>query len=157
MVQLVVFYFLNNTFIDGATLQNAFCFITGLLLITYTSNLFYADKNFIFPNLILSVFNIAFVLFIWLHKALQQTIISVYFFIFLLEGLMIALAYIIVNQCWRTFALPNLVNGKKFFHYSLTVLLFNVLLFLVYRVDYYFVRYSAVSTPADLGNYIQAS
>lgn len=162
VVQLIIFYFLHLSFFDVNTMQYAFCFITGLLLITYGCNLFYASGNFIIPNLILACFNLFFILFVLYKNAtLQQEskseIIVVYFFTFLMQGLFIIIAYIFKNQSWREFSLPEFGEIKNFTRYSLTVLLFNVLLFLVYRVDYYFVRYSSVCTATDLGNYIQAS
>ncbi len=165
ILQLIFFYFFstsNDNFNNEKTFQYAFCFITGLLLITYGSNLFYANRNFVVPNIILSFFNLLFVVFVWFEKYVSRqvnkaTIIEVYFFIFLLQGIFIMTAFILKSQCWREFALPNRSDIKKFLRYSLTVLLFNVLLFLVYRVDYYFVRYSPVCTATDLGNYIQAS
>ena len=140
----------------------AVCFITGLLLITYGSNLFYAAGNFFLPNLILSLFNILFIGYILtsyyvLQQINKETIVAVYFYTFLAQGICITLACIIKNKSWLDFHLPQLSQLKKFARYSVTVLLFNVLLFLVYRVDYYFVRYSPVCTGSDLGNYIQAS
>ena len=140
----------------------AFCFIIGLLLTTYGSNLFYTNGNFFLPNAILSCINLLFIVFVLVQQSRsfplhKERIVNVYFFSFLVQGLFIMLAFIIKNQSWRGFALPQRVNTKRLFRYSLTVLLFNVLLFLVYRVDYYFVRYSPICSADDLGNYIQAS
>ncbi len=162
VLQLVVFFILNEHFIDQTKAKYAFFYITGSLLITYTSNLFYAERNFVVPNIILSFFNVVFVVFLLFQNQVSvednsSHITTFYFALFLLQGLSIALAYLIQNQCWREFALPHKKEIKQFFRYSLTVLLFNVLLFFVYRVDYYFVRYSPVCTTSDLGNYIQAS
>ena len=139
----------------------AFCFITGLLLTTYSSNLFYANGNFYLPNFILAVGNLFFIAFVLMnysrHDADNETIITLYFFILLVQGIAITLTYIIQNKSWRELAFPPVSDIKKFTRYSLSVLLFNVLLFFVYRIDYYFVRYSPVCNAADLGNYIQAS
>ncbi len=162
VLQLVVFCFANGAFIDKTKALYAFCYITGSLLITYSSNLFYADKNFVVPNVILSLFNLMFVVFLLFPNQIfgeekLSRISTFYFALFLLQGVSIAAAYLVQNQCWREFALPHKNEVKQFFRYSITVLLFNVLLFFVYRVDYYFVRYSPVCTTADLGNYIQAS
>ena len=162
ILQLVVFFVLNGHWIEETTAKYAFFYITGSLLITYTSNLYYAEGNFVVPNIILSLFNVVFVVFLLFQNQVlggdsSSRITTFYFVLFLLQGVSIALAYLVQNQCWREFALPHANEIKQFFRYSLTVLLFNVLLFLVYRVDYYFVRYSPVCTTTDLGNYIQAS
>lgn len=162
VLQLGIYYFFNSDFIDKTKALYAFYYITGSLLITYSSNLFYADKNFVVPNVILSLFNVVFIVFLLFQsqtfgeEKLSRNA-AFYFTLFLLQGLSIAFAYLLQNQCWREFALPHKGEMKQFFRYSITVLLFNVLLFFVYRVDYYFVRYSPVCTTSDLGNYIQAS
>ena len=139
----------------------AFCFITGLLLSTYAANLFYANGNFFVPNLILSAGNLLFIAFVLINNNRRETnngiIIRFYFFVLLLQGIAITLTYIIKHKSWQELALPPVSDIKKFTRYSLSVLLFNVLLFLVYRIDYFFVRYSPVCSAADLGNYIQAS
>lgn len=165
LLQLLVYSnlsFASHNLPSGKIAQYAFCFITGLLLTTYCANVFYATGNFFISNLILSLFNLAFIIYIWvaygwLHFIDKDAIIDVYFYTLLLQGIVIAIICIIKNKSWLQFALPTQKESKKFIRYSLTVLLFNILLFLVYRVDYYFVRYSPVCTPSDLGNYIQAS
>ncbi len=140
----------------------AFIFIIGLLLIAYGSNLFYINGNFWVSNLILSCCNLAFIGFVFLqnkgsHAITEVNIEQSYFSLFLLQGWLIVLAYFFLNKSWQEIALPSFFDIKKLLRYSLSVLLFNVLLFLVYRVDYYFVRYSPVCSANDLGNYIQAS
>lgn len=163
--QLIFFRFFSFSFIDssdGNIPMYAFFFITGLLLTTYGSNLFYAAGNFFLPNLLLSCCNLLFIVFVYTKNNILSTsgsinIEEVYFFLFLLQGLSVIVAYIVTSQSWRGFELPDWLSIKRLLRYSSTVLLFNVLLFAVYRVDYYFVHYSPVCTRADLGNYIQAS
>ena len=165
ILQIVVYSFFSfeNQIIPAQQItQYAFCFITGSLLIAYCSNVFYATGNFFVSNLILSLFNLlfsafAFVAYGWLHSISKNTIVDVYFYTMLLQGVTIAIVCIIKNKSWQEFALPEPAETKKFVRYSLTVLIFNILLFLVYRIDYYFVKFSPVCTPSDLGNYIQAS
>ncbi len=75
----------------------------------------------------------------------------------LIQGISITIAIIIKNKSWKERSLPDRAGIQKLIRYSISVLLFNVLLFGVYRVDYYFVKYSPVCSASDLGNYIQAS
>ncbi len=165
VMQLVFFQFFSfsgEQFSFRQMPQYAFCFITGLLLATYGANLFYAHGNFFTPNVILSVFNLLFIGLLvlknnFLLQVDKETIVTIYFLMFLMQGAFIFLACIVANKSWNELALPHLTDIKKFVRYSLTVLLFNILLFLVYRVDYYFVRFSPVCSAGDLGNYIQAS
>ncbi len=165
MLQLIIysiFPFNGQVLPPQKITQYAFCFITGSLLITYCANVFYTTGNFFISNLVLSVFNLFFILFVfvkygWLHKISKSTIIDIYFYTLLLQGITVAVVCVLKNRSWRELAIPKPAETKKFIRYSLSVLLFNVLLFLVYRIDYYFVKYSPVCTPSDLGNYIQAS
>lgn len=144
------------------TAQYAFCYITGLLLTTYCINVFYVRGDFLTTNLILSLLNLLFAGFVYtaysiLHSISKTVITDVYFYSFLVQGLLVAFVCLIKNKSWREFSLPDRKETAAFAKYSLTALLFNILLFLVYRVDYLFVRYSPACTPSDLGNYIQAS
>ncbi len=164
LLQLIVFHFFSfggDGFESDEIPQYAFCFITGLLLTTYSSNIFYAKGNFFVPNLILSVFNSLYILFLLVDNTMLQPdkelMIDIYFYMLLAGGVTLALSCIVANKSWQELDLPKSFEIKKFLRYSLSVLLFNVLLFLVYRIDYYFVKYSPVCTASDLGNYIQAS
>ncbi len=138
----------------------AFCFIIGLMLTNYGCNLFYAQGIFLLPNVILAVINSLFIIlastiYIQLHNSAWIT--NVYFYSFLLQGFAVMTAYIWQYKSWRQLQLPAWTETKQFYRYSLQVLAANVLFFLVYRVDYYFVQASPVCTDADLGNYMQVS
>ena len=138
----------------------AFCFIIGLMLTSYGCNLFYAQSNFLQPNVVLAVINSLFVavagiIYIQLHNS--RLITDVYFYMFPLQGIAVMIAYILQNKSWQQFGLPAWASIKQFYRYSLQVLAANVLFFFVYRVDYYFVHASPVCTDADLGNYMQVS
>jgi O-antigen/teichoic acid export membrane protein len=139
---------------------SAFCFIIGLTLTNYGCNLFYAHGNFLLPNLVLSIVNgfllvITRIIYIQFHNI--RLITDVYFYFICLQGIAVVTAYILHHKSWKQFQLPDWVDIKQLYRYSREVLAANVLFFLVYRVDYYFVHASPVCTDIDLGNYMQVS
>ncbi len=138
------------------------CYITGLFLTNCVTALFYAQNNFVLPNLILTVLNIALVIFIpkgVIANDLTQAgiLLDIYFLFFLLQGVFLWLAYFFKNKSWMTISIPNSKHLGSLFRYSLVAMIANVIFFLVYRIDYLFVHSSPVCTEADLGNYIQVS
>lgn len=139
------------------------CYITGLLLINCCSVLFYAQDNYRLPNILLVLANAAFIFTVPFngHNSDDKLVNMVtyrYFLLFFLQGLVLAIAFIIKNKSWQQFGLPGLGQLKKLAKYSLTALVANVIFFLVYRVDYWFVHINTAScTESDLGNYIQVS
>jgi len=141
----------------------AVCYITGLLLTNYCSVLFYAQGNFIISNLILIAFNIAFVFTIPHNSgsADEYTVHAVlrrYFLVFFLQGVALVIAFAIKNKSWKDFSFPSLKQCRQLLGYSVTALSGNIIFFLVYRIDYWFVHANpAVCPQADLGNYIQVS
>ncbi len=160
VLELLAFSFISFSGIDAHIPFYAFCFITGLLLTIYSTNLLYAEGDFFTSNCILGAYNLLLILIMMgfaIFDLDKKVLILIYFFNMLCQGITIVLAYIVKRKSWREFSLPPIVNIKKFIAYSISVLLFNVLLFLVYRIDYYFVHQSNTATATDLGNYIQAS
>lgn len=138
----------------------AFCYIIGIMLTNYGCYLFYAHGNFLVPNVVLAGINALFVavaaiIFSQWHNILLIT--DIYFYTFALQGLAVIAAYILYHKSWRQLQLPMWSETKQFYRYSLQVLAANVLFFLVYRIDYYFVNASPVCTDIDLGNYMQVS
>lgn len=137
------------------------CYIVGLLLTNYALGFFYAEKNFVLPNAILIAFNICF--FLLLPKQKQtphfsiNTILVLSFIQYLLQGFTLIILLFIRNKAWKTISLPAFSAQKKLLHYSLTALSANIIFFLVYRIDYWFINRASICTAADLGNYIQAS
>lgn len=140
----------------------AFCFVTGLSLMNYTTAFYYTQNNYIFPNLLISLVNFLFIFFIpgkeRVHSATEvQRTIYLYFLVFFVQGFLLFLSFIIRSKNAGRLGLPDSSQLKKFFKYSITALAANVIFFLVYRIDYLFVKSSPVCTDADLGNYIQVS
>jgi len=139
------------------------CYVTGLLLTNYTCVLFYVQNNFFLPNFILSLLNILFILTLLFTsnnndaKAVN-TVTYRYFLLFFLQGLLLVIVFIAKNKSWQQFSIPGTADLYKLARYSLTAFMGNLIFFLVYRIDYWFVHANpAVCSEADLGNYIQVS
>ena len=140
----------------------AFSYITGLSLTNFTTALFYTRENYLTPNLLMSVINVLFLFFIPGKNAVKnhdqaQVVLYLFFLTYLISGLLMIVVYVLINKSESSFKFPPVSFYKKFLRYSLTAVLANIIFFLVYRIDYLFVKQSPVCTNADLGNYIQVS
>ena len=129
----------------------ATCFIAGSLLFSFYSSLYFAEENFIIPSVLLLVINL--VLIIFFIAGMQglindQWLLYAYFTGFLIQGASIALFYFLRKKDKaETLSSPGAFG--KVLSYSSTVFLGNIIFFLVYRVDYWFVeRYCS---PARIG------
>lgn len=137
---------------------SAICYISGCMLVNFFSVSFYALKNFATPNVIMSAVNLA---LIGIMPFAGKTIISegfyihIYFSGFLIQGILVAIVFYIQYGGAHASFLPSKHNLTKVFKYGFIALLANLLFFLVYRVDYWFVE--KYCTPEALGNYIQVS
>ncbi|HEY4876316.1 MAG TPA: polysaccharide biosynthesis C-terminal domain-containing protein [Puia sp.] len=134
------------------------CYISGFLFITYFSALFFAKHDFFVSNFILFCVNLLMIAFFILtnnQSFIHQHFIIIYFSSFLLQGLALMLIYFFKNVSFKNIKFLSGAEFKKLFSYSLLALLSNLIFFLVYRVDYWFVK--KFCTESDLGNYIQVS
>jgi O-antigen/teichoic acid export membrane protein len=132
-------------------------FVGGSLLTSFYSALYFARENFFIPNLCLLVINLVLIVLFVLGMqgvVAGEWLIYAYFTGFLLQGLLIALFYFFSNQ-GRDYDLPSSVDLQKIIKYSSAAFLSNIIFFLVYRVDYWFIE--KYCTPVELGNYIQVS
>ncbi|MBC7651406.1 MAG: polysaccharide biosynthesis C-terminal domain-containing protein [Deinococcales bacterium] len=133
-------------------------FITGALLTTYCLSLFYADKNVVMPNVVLFTTNALFILFLLLSAANYLSLSVVfksYCCLVLAQGVIMFGLFFITNHIGFNYKFLNAVQVKQLLRYSLIAFSGNLVLFLVYRIDYWFVQ--RYCTGTDLGNYIQAS
>lgn len=145
----------------ASNLTMAFMYLLGFVLTNYFSSLFYAAQKPVTPNAIMLVINLAVIAFGWSYMGEEKTypsrnipVLFAYFFSFPLQGILIALVWGYSNNL-LTLRLPDKNEMKKMFRYAFAALLANVIFFLVYRVDYWFVE--AFSDEKSLGNYIQVS
>ncbi len=136
-------------------------YICGNLLTNYCSSIFYAHRNFRSPNLIGICCNVLLVLILLIIKSGFVPVLSstaflyIYFLSFLLQGLLLVASLLyLYTERWQ----PRILSAaefKKVIRYSLVAFTGNIIFFLVYRIDYFFVKY--YSSAVDLGNYIQVS
>lgn len=166
MMFLVYAYFLVNGNADKNMVYwyvaFGFFYVAGQSLTSYSIALYYTKENYFIPNLLLGLVNIVFVLFIpgkdAVHNAGHtQWITFFYFATFFIGGLLVFLSYFLQFRKEGGIGFPGRDELKKIVLYAFTALGANAVFFLVYRVDYLFVKYSPVCTEADLGNYIQVS
>ena len=145
----------------GLMIISAVMFITGNLLITYCSGFFYAANNFIVPNIIIIAGTLILIILIPYNGKSVLPIINdqnyfyVYFSIFFVQGLCLAIAALIKFIPAFSFKMLSAAQLQMLFRYCGLAFAGNVIFFLLYRVDYFFVeRYC---TAEELGNYIQVS
>ncbi len=162
-VLLLLFYcFIKYTHPESIYAKNSthgFLFICGNLLIAFMSGFFYANKNFKFSNIIGIIINVLLILLIlFINKTglLSDNIyLDAYFASYLLQGTILAIALIKNSEFLSECSLPSKVELRKIFNYLMIVFTCNIIAFLCYRIDYWFVYYFC--TPKELGNYIQVS
>ena len=168
MVSLVVFVVLwfyfgrykNTTAITRAEyIFYAICYVAGIQLTNFFSALFYANKNFFLPNFLMVLLNLGVILIIPKQEGTENTntalIIKLYFAFFVITGIALATAFIMKKQSWKKISLPNFFDIRLLIKYGLVALAANLIFFMVYRIDYWFVK--RFCSPEQLGNYIQVS
>ena len=157
-------FFFNKAY-DGLPpdliIISATFFITGNLLITYCSAFFYAANNFIIPNIIIITGTVILIVLIpyngqsVLPAITNQNYFYLYFSIFLVQGLCMAAAARLKFIKKTAFNFLSFKQLKILFRYCAQAFIANIIFFLLYRVDYFFVE--KYCTPQALGNYIQVS
>ncbi len=139
-------------------LQYALLFICGNILLAFITSLFYAQQNYITSNVTAIAVNLLLIILLlnvrpesWLNN---DVFIFIYFGSFLLTG--IVLLFLIFKRfSFPKFGMIEKGQLKKLFRYSIVVFFSNIVFFLLYKIDYWFVnRYCSLD---ELGNYIQVS
>ena len=160
------FLFFDSDVDSGLWRMTALTFIPGQLLITFFMALFYSKESTALPNMILTAINIVLIVLIptaslppnALATPLSTELsgyLTLYFTGILLQGVIMAAVFLLKHGKERQQGLPDQALLKKLFRFSLVALIANVAFFLVYRVDYWWVK--NYCTPDELGNYIQVS
>jgi O-antigen/teichoic acid export membrane protein len=147
--------------LDSYLMLYCLVYVCGNMLVTYFSNLFFARLSFSIPNAIGILMNILLVACIG-YAAMEnmsainkETIIHIFFFSFLLQAMLLVSAWLIEFKQGINFRLPAKKDLAELFRYTLLACFSNIVFFLLYRVDYYFVN--RFTSDYDLGNYIQVS
>ncbi len=137
----------------------ALLFVCGNLLFTFLNSLFYADNKFKIPNVTGAVINSLLIVLIFFvnenYWLTNEKYVVIYFGSFLVQGIILAVIFINKYHPQNKFNLPEIFQVKMIFQYCLLAFASNLVTFLYYRVDYWFVHH--YRTPAELGNYIQVS
>jgi len=136
-------------------------FIFGNMLSTYCSGFFYAHNNFAVPNAI-NIICTAILIILLPYNGVSvipsinnDNYFYIYFGSFLLQGFCITVAAKIIYIKNRLLHFLTLAEFRLLFSYCALAFAGNIIHFLLYRVDYWFV--SRYCTPGQLGNYIQVS
>ena len=136
-------------------------FIFGNLLTTYCSAFFYARQNFIVPNCINIIGTVLLIALIpYNGKSIIPAITDenyfyIYFCSFFVQGICMTVAAKIKYIKRDVQRFLSLAEFKILFRYCVLAFTGNIIYFLLYRVDYFFVeRYCSAD---QLGNYIQVS
>ena len=138
-----------------------FMYVLGVVLTNYFSALFYARQQVVLPNALLTIVNglvLAYAAYAFPVKQsstddVKIAFLFIYFGLFLVQGLMLLIAWSARHGV--TLRMPAAPQMKSVFNYAFTALVANIIFFLVYRVDYWFVE--SFCSHKDLGNYIQVS
>lgn len=157
---LISFFLLTNASVKGNA-SLAIMFITGNILLNYSAGIANAKRNFVLTNAIAITVNVMLILLLVITDIFKFNIIrdrNFIFFLFgsyLLQGFLsvVGLIFLYVRN-WQ-FSFLSLQDFRKLIRYTFIAFTANIIFFLLYRIDYWFVKYFC--SAADLGNYIQVS
>ncbi|RWZ90742.1 MAG: hypothetical protein EO766_00850 [Hydrotalea sp. AMD] len=155
MVQLLFptfFARLTNGFNTGLYL-----FVSGTLLTNFFLATLYAGKQYLKPNLVQAILNVLLVFILWVEYRKNFAIailFKTYFYFIFLNGVVVLLVFM-QQVKWKTENGSMHSSFKQVYQYAMKALWANVLFFIVYRLDYWFVH--QYTTANDAGNYIQAA
>ena len=136
-----------------------FAFTLGNFLTTYFSAFFYSYDLYQTPNLLAGGLNLALIVIIllwhgWMGISGMHGFLLVFFMISLLQGVVICVAWFAFKRN-AGFRLSRLTGLIPVLRYSVVALSGNVIYFILYRIDYWFVQHYC--SEKSLGNYIQVS
>jgi O-antigen/teichoic acid export membrane protein len=145
----------------GLIIFSAMLFITGNLLITYCSGFFYARNDYVIPNIIIIAGTVILIALIPYNgrsivpAITDENYFYVYFASFFVQGIVMAIAVKIKYIKAGIFEFLSAAEFRLLFRYCAMAFLGNIIFFLLYRVDYFFVE--KYCTADELGSYIQVS
>jgi O-antigen/teichoic acid export membrane protein len=160
----IVYRFFNETY-QGLSadliIVSAVMFISGNLLMTYCSGFFYARNNFMIPNIIIVAGTIILIILIpyggrsVIPSINDENYFYIYFSSFFVQGLCMAIAAKIKYIKNGILQFLSMTEFRLLFRYCALAFMGNIIFFLLYRVDYFFVE--KYCSADQLGNYIQVS
>lgn len=158
VVLAYIFTIIFDEKIPVIKLQYAVLFICGNILLSFITSLFYAKQNYVTSNVTAIIINV--LLMILLLNINEQSFLNNQTFIYIYFGSFFLTAILLFFQLLRYFkgSKYELITKKdliKIFRYSSLAFFSNIVFFLLYKIDYWFVnRYCSLE---ELGNYIQIS
>ncbi|MEO7801462.1 MAG: polysaccharide biosynthesis C-terminal domain-containing protein [Ginsengibacter sp.] len=157
---LTSFFLSTSSLIEGHA-NLAISFITGNMLLNFSAGIANAKRNFVLTNVVSIIINVVLILLLLIIDVLKFNIISdnnfIFFFFssYLLQAIISVIGLIsFYVRTWK-FTFLSIQDFIKLFSYTLVAFSANLVFFLLYRIDYWFVKYFC--SAADLGNYIQVS
>jgi O-antigen/teichoic acid export membrane protein len=143
---------------DPAAWIPCISYCAGVILMNYFSGLFFSQYNYILPNIVVMLVNTGIIaVATWAPLSFSgenaNRFLPFYFGSFLVAGCVTAAGYLLrygIRLSW-----PSWQIIMRVFRYAAMALVTNLVFFLVYRADYWFVHRNC--TPGELGNYIQVS
>ncbi len=150
-------------FDESSFILCAMSFLSGNMLIGYFIALFYARLDYIMPNLLLTAVNLVLIILVPNNELIAGIItskqyINLYFLGFLAQGLLLTCFFVIKYTSRKQVGFIPVAIIKPFISFAFITLITNVMTFLIYRIDYWFVKKyctNGYSDMSDLGNYIQ--
>ncbi|MDB5232764.1 MAG: hypothetical protein JWN76_3569, partial [Chitinophagaceae bacterium] len=88
-------------------------YVAGLILTNFFSGLFYSQKNFYSPNIILAVVNIILIILLiilWARGYNSFSVITAYFIFFFAQGIIIAAGFVAKYKSWNEMSLPVVLD-----------------------------------------------
>jgi O-antigen/teichoic acid export membrane protein len=163
MTFIAVYFFLGDAYKqipEKLLIFSAVTFILGNMLTTYCGGFFYAHNNYAVPNAVNIICTILLIVLVpYYRKSIpslnNDNYFYVYFASFLFQGICIAVAAGIKYIKKGMLNFLSLPEFRLLFGYCVLAFTGNIIHFLLYRVDYWFV--SEYCTAEQLGNYIQVS
>jgi O-antigen/teichoic acid export membrane protein len=160
-VLFLFFYSNKQTLFENIFLLPACIFFTlGTFLNIYFSAFFYSHDHYKTPNLVSGIINLLLLICIpwqqnWLGFIDGKIFLIIFFAATLLQGIVVSVSWFIRGGFILSFNLFPLKEISPAIKYSLAALTGNLIYFILYRIDYWFVEYYC--SPKSLGNYIQVS
>ena len=135
-------------------------FVAGNMLIAFGNAIYYSKLDFIIPNIITLIINAGLITFLlvsfeYSKVEMPLSFIPVYFYSFLLHGVVLFFILFIVSKEEKFLLNISFKNISRIFRYSSYAFIANLLFLGITRIDYFFIRH--YHTAENLGNYIQVS
>ena len=144
LISTTVYITLKDEVTSNTEVANLAMFMAGTLLTNYFSSIFFAEMNFKVPNLVGTLINVALILALaalaWQNINLKSSILQVFFFTCLLRGVLMVFLFYRDPQHRGEHTLFTSSQAWMLIRYCGLAYLSNLVFFILYRVDYYFVE-----------------